>query len=351
MKNKSYAERTKVNASFYRHLIVVFVVTCICCFAVLGFEWMWLTNYEKSTPEGVMNIYLKDIKDEKFDKIYDESQKVFYQFNDIDTYTNFLKEKYQHADIKKAGYSKLAYSNEEFSYYDVIVDGNLVSNLQVRKVNHKYYARTNFQDYNYFIDVFNGDKDLKINGVDVSDANYSAIDVESFLTLNTNYPNGPIVNRLYFDNILEDPTVTSVNSDSIVIKDISSNVFYVGDKPATDNIEIFEEYIYNAATTYCKYITKDALYYQIRNLLLPNTVFQEALSTFENTWFTDHDSIEFENVEIYDIMEFDEGFIGTISFDYIVSTHDVTKAYNSIYQLTFKEVNNKYLVSNLKIGG
>lgn len=351
MKNKSYSERTKVNASFYRHLIVVFIVTCICCFAVLGFEWMWLANYEKSTPEGVMNIYLKDIKAENFDKIYEESQKVFYQFNDIDTYTAFLKEKYHNANIKDAGYSKLAYSNEEFSYYDVIVDGDLVSNLQVRKVANKYYARTNLQDYNYFIDVFNGDKNLKINGIDISDASYSAIDVESFLTLNTNYPNAPIINRLYFDNIIEEPTVTSNNSDSIVVKDISSNVFYVGNKVSTDNIEAFEEYIYDAATTYCKYITKDAMYYQIRNLLLPNTVFQEALSTFENTWFTDHDSIEFENVEIYDIMEFDEGFIGTISFDYIVSTHDVTKTYNSTYQLTFKEVNNKYLVSNLKIGG
>ena len=113
----------------------------------------------------------------------------------------------------------------------------------------------------------------------------------------------------------------------------------------------YVDLFFKVASTYCNYITKDAMYYEIRRLLYPNTTFQDALSTFENTWFTDHQSIEFKNVKIFDVMEFDEGFIGSISFDYVVIADDeVSKTYTSTYQLTFMNRYGQYLASNLKIG-
>lgn len=352
VKNKHYNQRKKVEPTFYRYLIFVFIITMIAGFCVLGFLYTWLENYEKSSTEGSMNIYFDNIQAGNYEEIYEESKNVFYQLNDYETYTNYLTNKYADIDLDKAGYIKLGYSNEEFSYYDVVINGDYISTLQLKqaKDESRYYVRTMINDYSFSVEYFNEPTEVYINDVLINDDFLAAKDIESTLTEGTNYPEPPMVNRYFFDNIINTPTVTTNDPNSIVVSDIGGTSFYVGNKPNNENLTIFEELIYNAATTYCKYITKDAMYYQIRNLLLPNTTFAEALSTFENTWFTDHDSISFENVEIFDVMEFEDGFIGSIKFDYVVEAHDVSQTYSSTYQLTFKNQNDRYLVSNLKIG-
>ncbi|MCI5772977.1 MAG: hypothetical protein MR210_00255, partial [Erysipelotrichaceae bacterium] len=226
------------------------------------------------------------------------------------------------------------------------------STLQIKQAEDKkrYYVRTNMNDYSFTVEYFNEPTDVYINDVKINDAFLAAQDIESNLTEGTNYPEPPMVDRYFFDNIIDTPTVTTSDPNSVVVNDLGGSAFYVGNKPSPENLAEYEELIKNAAMTYCKYITRDAMYYQIRQLLLPNTVFADALSTFENTWFTAHDSISFENVEVFEVMEFEDGFIGSIKFDYIVEAHDVSQTYSSIYQLTFKEQNGRYLVSNLKIG-
>ncbi|MDY5252443.1 MAG: hypothetical protein SPH32_06840 [Erysipelotrichaceae bacterium] len=352
IKKANYNERKKIEKGFYRYLLFVFSITMLAGACVLGFLWMWLTKYEMATPEGSMNIYFDNIQAGNYEKLYEESKEVFYQLNDYETYANYLENKYQGYDLDKVGYIKLAYSNHEYSYYDVVINGDYISTLQIKQAEDKkrYYVRTNMNDYSFTVEYFNEPTDVYINDVKINDAFLAAQDIESNLTEGTNYPEPPMVDRYFFDNIIDTPTVTTSDPNSVVVNDLGGSAFYVGNKPSPENLAEYEELIKNAAMTYCKYITRDAMYYQIRQLLLPNTVFADALSTFENTWFTAHDSISFENVEVFEVMEFEDGFIGSIKFDYIVEAHDVSQTYSSIYQLTFKEQNGRYLVSNLKIG-
>lgn len=352
IKKLNYNERKKIEPGFYHYLLFVFTITMLAGFCVLGFLWMWLTNYEKATPEGSMNIYFDNIQAGNYEKLYEESKEVFYQLNDYESYANYLANKYVGYDLDKAGYIKLAYSNADYSYYDVVIDGDYISTLQLKQAEDKkrYYVRTNMNDYSFTVEYFNDAQDVYINGVKITDEFLAADSIESSLTEGTNYPDAPMVKRYFFDNIINTPTVTTDDPNSVVVNDLGGSAFYVGNKPNAEDLATYEELISNAAMTYCKYITRDALYYQIRQLLLPNTTFAEALSTFENTWFTDHDTISFENVEIFEVMEFEDGFIGSIKFDYVVEAHDVSQTYSSTYQLTFKNQNGRYLVSNLKIG-
>ena len=349
----SYRERVKVGTRFYLHLLYIFAITMLAGACVLGFLWFWLSDYERKSPEGSLHIYLNNIRKGNYSELYEESKNVFYQLNDEETYAKYLKQTYQNVDLSKAGFVKLSYSDNVFSYYDIIVDGDYVASLQSTKADDgkRYYVRTNFNQYNYFFEKFNDASSIKVNDLELI-GNISPTDnMESRLFEGSNTPNDIMVTRYYLDNILKEPVVTTDDPKSVVVKDLANNVYYIGDKPDKETLSTYEDLIYKVATTYCKYITKDAMYYEIRRLLYPNTTFQEALSTFENTWFTDHQSIEFKNVKIFDVMEFDEGFIGSISFDYVVIADDeVSKTYTSTYQLTFMNRYGQYLASNLKIG-
>ena len=72
VKNKHYNQRKKVEPTFYRYLIFVFIITMIAGFCVLGFLYTWLENYEKSSAEGSMNIYFDNIQAGNYEEIYEE---------------------------------------------------------------------------------------------------------------------------------------------------------------------------------------------------------------------------------------------------------------------------------------
>ena len=91
---------------------------------VLGFLWFWLSDYERKSPEGSLHIYLNNIRKGNYSELYEESKNVFYQLNDEETYAQYLEQTYQNVDLSKAGFVKLSYSDNVFSYYDIIVDGD-----------------------------------------------------------------------------------------------------------------------------------------------------------------------------------------------------------------------------------
>ena len=94
--------------------------------------------------------------------------------------------------------------------------------------------------------------------------------------------------------------------------------------------------INDTAMAYCQYITEDGTLYELKQHLLPGTVFYDAISSFDNQWFTTHESIDYQNMQIHDVMALgDDAFMGSISFDYVVTATNVQQTYSNFYQMFF----------------
>ena len=146
----------------------------------------------------------------------------------------------------------------------------------------------------------------------------------------------PEVTRYPISSLVGTPDVKPASADTAVVRDYTSQSYYIGRKPTSEQGDEFAENMYDTAVAYCKFVTRDGTRYSITSRLYPGTNFYDFVSTFDNSWVTDHDSIQFENVKVYDLLPFgDTAFIGTISFDYKLIADDVTGTYSQAYQMFF----------------
>lgn len=341
-------ERAKVNKEFYIKLIKTFVVTNIICLSALGYIYFRLVKYEESTPEGAIRNYLTLVEKEKYHEIYEESKLVFDQFNNEEVFIEYLQDFYKDKKLSNARLLKQSYSDNEFLYYNINdEENNLISNVQLKKVDDIYHVRTLTSVWNFDFDVVDN-LEFSINDVVVADGYMTEKDVVTNAYTDVEYKELTKVNRYHIDNFVKIPEVVVTSDNGIAVKDVLKDQFYIGKKPVGEEKQEFEELILKVAQTYSKYITEDEKFYNLRKLLLRTTKFYQDISTFNNGWFSLHDDIEFKNIEIYDIVKLDDNsFIGSIKYDYEVIAKDKTQTYPTNYQIFFIKDKDTWLCTNL----
>lgn len=348
MKNKA-----KIHPDFYKHLVKVFLVLLATCSFVLGLLWVVLDYYESTTPDGALIHYTDLIAKGEYDEIYEESKKVFAQFNPAEDYIEYLKSVYEGVDVKKAGFIKSLYNTDTFTYYDMVIDGDKIANLEIRKDDkkNKWNVRTLTNSRSIKIDSPVNDVKSVINGNVINSDYITDSNIPSLAYENLHDPSiAPRVYQYFVDNLVVIPEVEVANQNYIIVKDAILDQYYAGPKVDEETLAIYEEVMIKAATTYCMYITEDTSFNNLRKLLYTKSNFYDAIRTFDNAFFSEHDKIEFENMKTFDILQLgEEGFIGSISFDFIVTAGSRTKTYTSTYQMTFLKQNNKWLMTNLVI--
>lgn len=349
-KKLSVKQRSKVQKKFYISLIKAFMVTNILCFSGLGYISYRLIKYEENTPEGSIRSYLKLVEKEKYEEIYKESKLVFAQFNKKEDYISYLKEYYNNKDLANAKFIKQSYSNEEFLYYNINNEDNeLISTVQLKEIDNKYHVRTLTSIWNFDFDVVDNIQ-FSINDLIVDDGYITEKDTVSNAFANMNNTKDVAkVTRYHLDNFVNIPTIEVLDDSNIAVKDVIKDQFYIGYVP--ENKKEYEEILLKMAQTYSKYITEDEKFYNLRKLLLKTTKFYQDISTFNNGWFSVHDSIEFRDIEIYDIVLLDENsFIGTVKYDYDVIAKNKIQTYPIVYQMMFIKEKDTWLCTNLLLG-
>lgn len=342
-------ERAKVNKEFYFKLINAFIATNIVCFCALGYIYFRLVKYEEASPEGAIRNYLSLIENKNYKEVYEESKLVFDQFNDEAIYIEYLQEFYNDKTFKNARFMKQSYSDDVFLYYNIYDENDsLISNVQLKKIDDIYHVRTLTSIWNFDFDVINN-LEFSINGVIVNNSYLTEDDVDcnAFNDIK-NIEEVVKVDRYHLDNFVNIPDVKVSSISGIAVKDAINDQFYIGLKPTFEEKEEYENLILNVAQTYSKYITEDEKFYNLRKLLLRNTKFYQDISTFNNQWFSLHDSVEFKNIEIFDIVKLDNDFfIGSIKYDYEVKAGEKIQVYPTSYQIFFTKVNDNWLCTNL----
>ncbi|MEG0240188.1 hypothetical protein [Anaerorhabdus sp.] len=346
-------KHSKIHISFYKGLGQTFLVLIAISSFFLGLLWIGLNYYESTTPNGALIHYIDLLEKKQYNEIYDESKKVYAQYNEKETYVDYLKSFYGDLDLSKATFEKQNYNSTEFEYYDMLIDGSSIATIEIKKDadKNKWNARTLTNVHSYKIDTPTTDLQMVVNDNLIGSDRIVAKDTPSVAYANLkDQEQAPLITQYFIDNLIGDPNIDVQNSDYVLVKDAILDQYYAGPVLDAETLSEYEELIKTVATTYCMYITEDATFNSLRKLMYTKTEFYDAIRSFNNAYFSAHDRIEFENMNVFDVVEISEdGFIGSVSFDYIVYIGERSQTYSSTYQLTFLKVNGKWLLSNLVI--
>ena len=334
---KAYSEQLRSGARFYNNLLRVFISVVLLGSIACGYLYFWLYYYEKQSVNGALTQYVRDVTDRKWDKVYREDRRYFTELNTKEAVTDFLF--YVYGD-KKPGGMTFSWADEDdtYQYYDCYYRQSYISTLQIVKpANSRVWkVRTLIGSNNYQIESLNSSA-FRINSIPITpdfkhDSNavpgpYDGYELDEKL---------PTVTRYYISNIVGVPAIEPEDSKNIVVRDYTSNRYMIGPKPEPAEYSDFAEAITDTAMAYCQFITEDGTLYELKQHLLPGTVFYDAISSFDNQWFTTHDSIEYKNTQIHDVLGLGENaFMGSISFDYVVTAPNVQQTYTNFYQMYF----------------
>lgn len=334
---KAYSEQLRFGARFYANLLRVFISTILIGTITCGYIYWWLYRYEKQSINGAMTQYVKDVTDRKFDKVYYEDSRYFTELNTKQAVTDFLL--YVYGDKKPGGMTFSWMAGEgDTQYYDVYYRQSYIATLEcVRPSGSKVWkVRTLIGSMNYDIDILDGSS-IRINDIPITtefshDDNvipgaYEGYDLDSLL---------PKTTRYHIRNLVGEPAIVAEKSIDVVVRDHSAYRYYVGPKPTPEQYSDFATLVNETAMAYCQFITEDGTLYDLKQKLLPGTEFYNAVSSFDNQWFTTHESIEYQNLEVSEVMPLGENaFIGSIKFDYVVTATNVSQTYSNYYQMFF----------------
>ena len=357
IREASERQRRKIDSSNRQFLIFIaklFLTLMIISGAGMFFLWNMLDTYEQSTPEGAMSDYVRLLTQQNYDLIYKRSFDGFTQWNDAQSYTAWLKNRYEGVDLQRAVFTRKSYSEDRYQYYDMLVDQKTIATLELSwlETENRWNARTLVEDRNFSIELFSS-AEVLINGMPLTETNLTDPSGRSdaYLTLKDQQQSLPVT-RYHIDGLVDVPEVTVSDPNMIVVKDALQDRFYVGQRPNTQQQQQMTQRIREAATTYAMMISEDASFSDLRPYLYRQSETYDALASFNNQYFSTHDSVRFDNVQVTDLIVFGdgEGFMGTISFDYIVTIEGQTsRTYSSTYQMTWLDVDGEYLCSNLVI--
>lgn len=351
-----YQRLSKVSKGFYLKLALIFLFLFTACSVGLFIEYHLLENYEKSQPASALNRYMQRLVAKDFSAIYQEASLVSEQMNDEASFSKYIEDKYRDYDVASLYTSEdlaCTVNNPDIHCYNIKADQDYtMQTLYVVQQGDQWYGYPSLiSDVTTFISE-DPSLTISVNGVELADNTqiedsyylaFDNIDNTGQLSLYTTYQS--------YEILEDDPLISVNNNDYAVVKNPLEKVYYIGKLPNQETLEDYETLIENVAKVYCQYITADASLYSLTSLLYPYSEFYDQILGFENIWFSDHDSIEFDNITIENVIELgDDGFIGEINFDYIVTaqaTADQQRVYHSAYQITFIKYYNGYRASNI----
>ncbi len=332
------SEQRRRAVKFFRRLLLFFIGLCIICGTGLAYLWSWLERYEQNSVNGAIQAYFRKIDDEEWDELYYDDIEHFTELNSREAYTEYLKSVYSDRDTSEMKYS-FTYTDGVSEYYDIHYDYYVMAALELRRddTSSPYHVRTVGSSRPATFEVLDESCGFTINNVPITDAyaHEDGVIASAFEGYSLDY-RIPEVRRYFISSLVGDPVLKGDRADVICVRDQRSDTYYIGKTAGSEAAEIFTANIYDTAVAYCKYITRDGSFGTLSQHLLQGTDFYRNIATFDTSWTSRHDSIEFDNVNIYDLIPVGENaFIGTITFDYIVKASDVQGTYTNSYQMFF----------------
>ncbi|SJZ96039.1 hypothetical protein [Anaerorhabdus furcosa] len=332
-------------------ITILVLVLLICIGTATAFVLFTKTNLAKQEaklPESAISLYLKQIKNNDFNGIYENSLLIDPHLNSKEDYDQAIKNIYDGVSLDKLIYQEEKSASDDLLYG--LYDGNVkVAVIKlVKGTDGKWLASTVFQgDHSSIVEAPAG-VIFKVNGVEVTNdyisnknvtaTNFSGLDDQS---------DAPKVVRYELNNLISEPVITTDNSGYTTIKDALSNTYFIG-KETTDSD--LEETIINAGKTVARYPTKDGTLGAIGAITITGSDFYDRIKTMDNQWYAAHGTSQFSNEEVLSIVQQDENsMIANVIFDYYIASGSTSKEYHIGYQISFLNVRGTWKIAGFAI--
>ncbi|MBQ6356910.1 MAG: hypothetical protein IJI52_07420 [Solobacterium sp.] len=351
---RSYEERVKTGRQFYFFLLKLFLSAAVVLGAGLGYLWYWLERYEAESINGAMTTYFERVGNQDWDGLYQDDVDYFVEFNSKEDVAEYLFSTYNGKNSWGLTTS-FSWTDGKNEFYNVYYEREQICIIELTKPagSKTWKVRTLSPSGEYYFDDYTGNG-FTINNVDITNnaAYYKELTIPyGFRNLELD-EKMPKAAEYLVRGFIHTPDIELKQPQTdMYVRDHTTNLYYIGKKPTEEQLAEFTEEIETVSVDYCKYITRDGTFYSLNRHLYPYTEFYNNIRGFDNQWFASHESIEFRNMKVFDVMPVGENaFIGSISFDYIVSTTSVNRTYSNTYQLFFvKNSQNDWKLTNLVI--
>ena len=328
---------------------------------VTGFlVWLWgsLEDYELTTPQAALRRYAACMAAGDEDAIYEMSGFVPDAFNDREDYFAYLKSRFS-GDWSSATFSKTASGEGDIPCYEVYFGDWCAGALELYPAaegsthGYAWEARAVLEYSDPFEIEAPAGAVVLVNGKKLSEeartqvsipvASYEGVQPEELI---------PTVTQYRVGGLLREAQISAIwNGESCAVEKESSGDgerYTVRSYCSGEKEQPARELISAAAHAYAAYITQDAAFGTLQQYLYTDTEFYRAVRNFYNGYYNAHDSYEFRNEQIGELMEYSEDdFTGTISFDYVVKSGARVNVYPSSYQVSFLKIDGQWKLVNL----
>ena len=336
------AKKVKQSAISSMLIIVTLVLCIILSIVTLNIVKSKVKSEEAKMPEQAISAYLKDVKNNSFDKIYEDSLVIDPHFNSKEDYINALSDIYKDVDV-----NELNFQLDENGDYSIIDGNKLVSTIRLIEKNGEYMASTIFYgDNTYYIEV-PANEQLVVNNIKVSEdhlvnKNISASNFSGISKMD-NIPN---VDIYKIENLISEPEIMIVDKNYDVIKDALSNTYYIG---SSEGVSDEEEYAKKCAEAIIKFPCEDGSLAAVASYSITSSDFYKRISTLQNEWFTPHSIAKLSFGDVKVIKQNDDSFIANVIWNYYISNGSLEREYHGAYQMSFLKVNGTYKLAGFAI--
>ena len=344
-------KQIQIGEKFYHYLLRIVIVTIGICAVGLGYLYMWLARYEKRSINGAMTNYMYAVQDRKWDQIYEEDKTYFTELNSKESVASYLLTQY--ANVKAGGVTFAwveTNTDTGMRYYDVYFQREKVGTLECVKPegSEVWKVRTVVSGGTYTVDVLDN-ASFTVNGYTLPETSHGESGHIPLFAEGMGIDNlMPETTRYTIENMITPPELVVSSNSDVIIRDYTANHYYIGPKPTADQIEVFSTEIQDTAEMYSKFISQDVSLWQLLQYLYPDTEFYTAMKGFNNQYFDYHSGVEFNNLEVSEIIPFgDYAFMGTISFDFRVIGYDKERTSKTKYQIHFVKDGDIWLATNI----
>ena len=352
-------QNTGRRGGFWKGLGLFFVGMLVLTAVLCALLWQALKKYEAGTPAAAMRRYLVQVQQQEYDQLYEASGFTPTEFTGKEEYIAYLKHLYDGQNLSQAIFNQRTGGADGRRLYAVMANGSPIADLDVwqETENGPWQVRTHLDLDGWYEVLAPEDTDVWVNGVLLAPEEADTTLAPAYAGLPETV-SGPQMTLYRVTGVLGEPDVTAESengrcaveqSDPEEGEDAPLGVYTVLLKPDKKTAETYKDLAQKAAETYATFISKDTDRSVMLAQLIYGSEFHKRVASYNNIWYAEHTSHEFEDMEITELLCYGENaFTCHVSFTYKVSCSGGREyEYPSQYDMAFLKTGGRWKLADL----
>ena len=300
--------------SIYAAVLLVIGAVAVC------FLHANLAKYEAGTTNAALRTYMEWVETKNYEAIFQAAGFEESGLNTKQEYLNYFETLFADAADLSVREKPTTDGSKRYALYSGnkrLV--NLVLAVSPEGDGKGWYATTELIYQEPFTLVASDDIRLSVNGTDINLLSLPSKEVQStvFPTAENAEAALPVLREYTLEGLLNPPTVTALSlSGEACTVDADGQTLRVLLPAAETEKQANQELAIEAATTYAKFVAKDATRTQVLKYVHDDSELNRSIRNFSNVWFGSHESYEFRNITVTNYGSYSSSdFFCTVSFE------------------------------------